>query len=183
MVVLCNSSLIIVIFLQFRGRTQIVEPRKYCLMRVIVFLWHVFSLFFVSHRLGIQFNFLHKPSLRVYYLLKKSSFKETQCSLSKKLDSLTKFNWKRFSNNWERHTILWYKNQNLNLRLRTSRFLFPFKFVLNLQQFLLFSVSSFSRQPKQKSIHEKNRKNTAKKRKKLETETIDCPHFSFLSNS
>ena len=31
--------------LQLRGRRQIAEPRKYCLVRVIVFLWRVFSLF------------------------------------------------------------------------------------------------------------------------------------------
>ena len=39
------SSLIIVISLQLRGCRQIAEPRKYCLVRVIVFLWRVFSLF------------------------------------------------------------------------------------------------------------------------------------------
>ena len=32
-------------FLQLRGRKQITEPRKYCLVRVIVFLLRVFSLF------------------------------------------------------------------------------------------------------------------------------------------
>ena len=53
------SSLIIVISLQLRGRRQIAEPRKYCLVRVIVFLWGVFfSLIFVSHGLGIRFNSL-----------------------------------------------------------------------------------------------------------------------------
>ena len=31
--------------LQLRGRRQIAKPRKYCLVCVIVFLWHVFSLF------------------------------------------------------------------------------------------------------------------------------------------
>ena len=31
--------------LQLRGCRQIAEPRKYCLVRVIVFLWRVFSLF------------------------------------------------------------------------------------------------------------------------------------------
>ena len=48
------------ISLQLRGRRQIAEPRKYCLVRVIVFffLWRVFSLIFVSHRLGIWFNSL-----------------------------------------------------------------------------------------------------------------------------
>ena len=39
------SPLIIVISLQLRGRRQIVEPCKYCLVRVTVFLWRVFSLF------------------------------------------------------------------------------------------------------------------------------------------
>ena len=42
----CNFFLIIVKSLQLRGRRQIAEPHKYCFMRVIVFLWRVFSLFF-----------------------------------------------------------------------------------------------------------------------------------------
>ena len=33
------------ISLQLRGCRQIAESRKFCLVRVIVFLWHVFSLF------------------------------------------------------------------------------------------------------------------------------------------
>ena len=37
------SSLIIVISLQLCGHRQIAEPRKYCLVRVIVLLWRVFS--------------------------------------------------------------------------------------------------------------------------------------------
>ena len=41
-----SFSLIIVKSLQLRGRRQIAKPRKYCLVRVIVFLWRVFSLFF-----------------------------------------------------------------------------------------------------------------------------------------
>ena len=42
---------------------KIFEPRKYCLVRVIVFfLWRMFSLIFVSHRLGIQFNSLQLVS-------------------------------------------------------------------------------------------------------------------------
>ena len=53
------SSLIIVKSLQLRGRKQIVEPHKYCLVCVIVFLWRVFSLFFISRRLGIRDNSLH----------------------------------------------------------------------------------------------------------------------------
>ena len=40
-------SLIIVISLQLRGRRQIAKPRKYYLVSVIVFLWYVFSLFFL----------------------------------------------------------------------------------------------------------------------------------------
>ena len=60
------SSLIIVISLQLCGRRQIVEPRKYCLVCVIVFLWRVFSLFFVSHGLGIRFNSLH--SILIYVI-------------------------------------------------------------------------------------------------------------------
>ncbi|KAK9997726.1 hypothetical protein SO802_022412 [Lithocarpus litseifolius] len=35
--------LIIVKSLQLRGRKQIAEPRKYCLVRVIVFLWRVWE--------------------------------------------------------------------------------------------------------------------------------------------
>ena len=31
--------------LQLRGRRQIAKPRKYCLVRVIVFLWRVFFFF------------------------------------------------------------------------------------------------------------------------------------------
>ena len=40
--------------LQFRRHRQITEPCKYYLVRVIVFLWCVFTLFFVSHMLGIS---------------------------------------------------------------------------------------------------------------------------------
>ena len=50
------------ISLQLRGRKQIAEPRKYCLVCVIVFLWRVFSLIFVSHGLGIWFNSLQLVS-------------------------------------------------------------------------------------------------------------------------
>ena len=45
--VLCIFSLIIVKSLQLRGRRQIAEPRKYCLVRVIVFFGVCFSLFFL----------------------------------------------------------------------------------------------------------------------------------------
>ena len=62
------SSLIIVKFLQLRGRRQIAKPRKYCLVRVIVLsLACVFSIFFVSHKLGIRFNSLQlvlEPTVR-----------------------------------------------------------------------------------------------------------------------
>ena len=46
-VFLCTivSSYFIVKSLQLCGRRQIAEPRKYCLVRVIVFVWCVFSLF------------------------------------------------------------------------------------------------------------------------------------------
>ena len=37
--------MIIVKFLQLRGRRQIAESRKYCLVRVIFLFWRVFSLF------------------------------------------------------------------------------------------------------------------------------------------
>ena len=57
-------SLIIVKSLQLRGRRQIAEPHKYYVVRVIVFLWHVFSLFlfFTSWEFRIKFptvNNLH----------------------------------------------------------------------------------------------------------------------------
>ena len=56
------------ISLQLRGRRQIAEPRKYCLVCVIVFIWRVFSLIFVSHGLGILFNSLQLVSeLRVRF--------------------------------------------------------------------------------------------------------------------
>ena len=61
------SSLIIVKSLQLRGRRQIAEPRKYCLVRVIVFFGMCFLYFFVSHRLRIRVNSLQlvsKPRVR-----------------------------------------------------------------------------------------------------------------------
>ena len=52
---LCIFFLIIVKSLQLHRHRQITEPRKYYLVRVIVFfLWRVFSLFFVSHKLEIS---------------------------------------------------------------------------------------------------------------------------------
>ena len=57
-------SLIILKSLQLCGRRQIAEPRKYCLVRVIVFsLACVFSICFVSHRLGFRLNFLQSMRL------------------------------------------------------------------------------------------------------------------------
>ena len=53
-------------FLQLRGRRQIAEPRKYCLVRVIIIIFFFgvcFSLFvFVSHRLGFRLNSLQLVS-------------------------------------------------------------------------------------------------------------------------
>ena len=43
----CNSSLVIVKSLQLRRGRQIAESRKYFLVHIIVFLWRVFSLFFL----------------------------------------------------------------------------------------------------------------------------------------
>ena len=57
-----RKSLIIVKSPQLRGRRQIAKPHKYCLVCVIVFLWSVFSLFFVSHRLEIRFDSLQLVS-------------------------------------------------------------------------------------------------------------------------
>ena len=65
------SSLIIVKFLQLRGRRQIAEPRKFCLVRVIVFfdvcfLYFFFFLFLTGWEFGLihytrgQFNFILK---------------------------------------------------------------------------------------------------------------------------
>ena len=52
-VFLCTivSPYFIVKSLQRHGRRQIAEPRKYCLVRVIISLTCVFSICFVSHRL------------------------------------------------------------------------------------------------------------------------------------
>ena len=56
-------SLIIVKSLQLRERRQIAEPCKYFLVRVIVFyLACVFSICFVSHRLGFWLNSLQLVS-------------------------------------------------------------------------------------------------------------------------
>ena len=59
MATLCIFSLIIVKSLQLCGRRQIAEPRKYCLVRVIVFFWRVFSLFLFLTGWQFQVNSLH----------------------------------------------------------------------------------------------------------------------------
>ena len=56
-------SLIIVKSLQFCGHRQIVEPRKYCLVHVIIFLWRVFSLFYFSQVWEFQVKFPTPNSL------------------------------------------------------------------------------------------------------------------------
>ena len=58
-VFLCTivSPYFIVKPLQLLGRRQIAEPRKYCLVRVIVFLWRVFSLFVLFLTVGILVKF------------------------------------------------------------------------------------------------------------------------------
>ena len=58
-VFLCTivSPYFIVKPLQLHGRRQIAEPRKYCLVRVIVFLWRVVSLFvlFLTVKILVKF--------------------------------------------------------------------------------------------------------------------------------
>ena len=63
-VFLCTivSPYFIVKSLQLRGCRQIAEPRKYCLVRVIVSLACVFSICFVSHRLEFWLNSLQLVS-------------------------------------------------------------------------------------------------------------------------
>ena len=57
---MCSSDLK---SLQLRGCRQIAEPRKYCLVHVIVFsLACVFSICFVSHKLGFRLNSLQLVS-------------------------------------------------------------------------------------------------------------------------
>ena len=57
------SPYFIVKSLQLRGRRQIAEPRKYYLVRVIVFFFTcVFSICFVSHRLEFWLNSLQLVS-------------------------------------------------------------------------------------------------------------------------
>ena len=73
------------------------------------------------------------------------------------------------------------EKQNLNPGLRTSRFLLPFKFFLNLQQFLLFQVPFLSPRPEQKSIMKSQKKNTAKDKTKPELSTFLFQNNHFLS--
>ena len=60
-VFLCTivSPYFIVKSLQLRGHRQIAEPRKYFLVRVIVFFGVCFLYFFVSHKLEFCLNSLH----------------------------------------------------------------------------------------------------------------------------
>ena len=58
-------SLIIVKSLQLRGRRQIAEPRKYCLVRVIVFFGVCFLYLFCFSQVGI----LIKSPTRLYTLI------------------------------------------------------------------------------------------------------------------
>ena len=64
---LCIFSLIIVKSLQLRGRWQIAEPCKYCLVCVIIFLWLVFSRFCFSQVwkfCGNSLQLVSKPKVR-----------------------------------------------------------------------------------------------------------------------
>ena len=72
--------LIIVKSLQLRRRRQIAESRKYCLVRVIVFFGVCFSIFFVSHRLGIRINSLHSPLSKSTGCQKKFTHQTTEYS-------------------------------------------------------------------------------------------------------
>ena len=58
----CIFSLIVVTSLQLRGRRKIAEPRKYCLVRVIIFFGVCFLYFFVSYRLEFRVNSLQLVS-------------------------------------------------------------------------------------------------------------------------
>ena len=93
------SSLIIVKSLQLRRRRQIAEPRKYCLVSVIIFLWCVFFLFFASHKLGIRSNSLHlPPNFRLYnnlFYLQNN----LEGRLPSYMASLTSLEYLSFSNN------------------------------------------------------------------------------------
>ena len=73
-------SLIIVKSLQLCGRRQIAKPRRYCLVRVIVFFGLYFLYFFVSHKLGIRVN-----------------------SLQLVLEPRVRFEWEQWQRKQERH--------------------------------------------------------------------------------
>ena len=61
-------SLIIVKSLQFRGRRQNAEPRKYCLVRVIIFFGVCFLyLFCFSQVQNFWLNSLHHPLQKYMY--------------------------------------------------------------------------------------------------------------------
>ena len=61
----CNlySFLIIVISLQLYGRRQIVEPRKYCLVRVIFFFFGMCFLYFLFLT-GLEFGLIPYKAFR-----------------------------------------------------------------------------------------------------------------------
>ena len=61
-------SLIKVKSLQLRGRRQITEPRKYCLVRVIVFFGVCFLYLFCFSQVGILVKFPTMLSSHVHYL-------------------------------------------------------------------------------------------------------------------
>ena len=60
-----SSFLIIVKSLQLRGRRQIAEPRKYCLVRVIVLLLAFCFLYFFFFLTGLEFR-LNSQHVQVY---------------------------------------------------------------------------------------------------------------------
>ena len=92
------SSPIIVKSLQLRRRRQIAEPRKYCLLSVIIFLWYVFFYFFFLTS-WIRSNSLHlPPNFRLYnnlFYLQNN----LEGRLPSYMASLTSLEYLSFSNN------------------------------------------------------------------------------------
>ena len=83
---ICIFSLIIVKSLQLRGRKQIAESRKYCLVRVIVFLWRVFSLFLFLTGWEFRANSLHDvPKWSRPLSYRHNKMKELYATLGRKL--------------------------------------------------------------------------------------------------
>ena len=58
--------------LQLRGHRQIAEPHKYYLVRVIIFLWHAFSLFCFSQVWEFRVNSLHILSRPIFSFVDKA---------------------------------------------------------------------------------------------------------------